>query len=52
MEEKKHKKWDPSLWQGRSEHQVESNYKVLGWAISGAIIFSVICYIASFIFKL
>ena len=25
------KEWDTQKWQGRSEHQVEANYKVMGF---------------------
>ena len=25
------KKWKPEKWQGRSQQQVESNYKVMGY---------------------
>ena len=33
---------DARLRQGRSERQVEDTYKILGWAILGAVIFSLI----------
>jgi len=46
------KEWNPKDWQGKSRHQLENSYKILGWAISGMVIFGVMCYIASFVFDL
>jgi hypothetical protein len=48
----KNNDWDPEDFQGKSQKQVEASYKIIGWAISGMVIFSVMCYIASFVFDL
>jgi|TARA_B100000768_G_scaffold177659_1_gene192177 hypothetical protein len=35
----KEKEWNPEDWQGRSRSQIEGNYKILDWTMSGAVIF-------------
>ena len=33
------KEWDRNEWQGRSQEQIEGNYKILDWTLLGAGIF-------------
>lgn len=33
------KEWDRNEWQGRSQEQVEGNYKILDWTLMGFGIF-------------
>jgi len=33
------KEWDRNEWQGRSQEQVEGNYKILDWTLMGVGIF-------------
>lgn len=33
------KEWDRNEWQGRSQEQIEGNYKILDWTLMGVGIF-------------
>jgi hypothetical protein len=37
--------WNPNDWQGRTEEQVERNYKVFGRSIVIVLIFGLILYL-------
>lgn len=43
------KEWNPRDWQGKSKHQLESSYKILGWAILGMVIFGIVGYLINFL---
>lgn len=38
----KNKKWKPKQWQGRSQRQVESNYKVMGYGCAFVLVLFVV----------
>ena len=38
-------KWDRNDWQGRSEKQVNGNYKVFGWSIVFTVVLGMILYL-------
>ena len=39
MNSMKEKEWNPEDWQGRSQEQVEGNYKILDWTMASVGIF-------------
>jgi|SaaInl5LU_22_DNA_1037371.scaffolds.fasta_scaffold26998_2 hypothetical protein len=46
---KKMKKFNPTNWQGRSQRQVETNYKIMGWSMAVLLLFGILGILLSFI---
>lgn len=47
--DKKVTKFNPSNWQGRSQKQVESNYKVMGYGLAIILFIGIVGTLISFI---
>ena len=45
----KNKKFNPANWQGRSQRQVETNYKIMGWSMAILLFIGIVGTLISFI---